>query len=414
MKSEKAQKQSNTLAETNARRKTQRCFVRKLKIQESKLNEVQKEHLFMLFIEAKRIQNEALQSGDLFNYKASKTVVYRNKDFEEVPYELKYISSQMKQSVVKQIQDNVKGLSTKKKKGQKVGKIKFIKECKSIDLKQQHTTYRFRGKNRIKIQSFPGSIKVHGLSQIFNKDGSLKYEVQNQKLLNKPDGYYLQITCFEYLKDVKDDFVPGTKVGLDMGIQTNITLSNGSKINAYTQETERLKRLQRKLSKQEKGSKRSLKTIQNIRKEHQKMNNQKDDTQNKIVHSILQHEEVYMQDENLTEWKIKFGKQIHHSVLGRVKQKLIKHPRVHVLDKLQPSTQLCTACGTLNKHTPKERTYSCSCGYTKDRDIHQAQNMIELFNVYGTSKDFSKTENNGIRKLTEYSNFKGLSGTDNP
>ena len=60
MKSEKAQKQSKTFAETNARRKTQRCFVRKLKIQESKLNEVQREHLFMLFVEAKRIQNEAL------------------------------------------------------------------------------------------------------------------------------------------------------------------------------------------------------------------------------------------------------------------------------------------------------------------------------------------------------------------
>ena len=40
--------------------------------------------------------------------------------------------------------------------------------------------------------------------------------------------------------------------------------------------------------------------------------------------------------------------------------------------------------------------------------------MIELFNVYGTSKDFSKTESDGIRKLTEYSNFKGLFGTNNP
>ena len=42
----------------------------------------------------------------------------------------------MKQSVVKQIQDNVKGLSTKKKNGHKVGKINFVSECKSIDLKQ--------------------------------------------------------------------------------------------------------------------------------------------------------------------------------------------------------------------------------------------------------------------------------------
>ena len=42
----------------------------------------------------------------------------------------------MKQSVVKQIQDNIKGLSSLKKNGYKVGKINFVKECTSIDLKQ--------------------------------------------------------------------------------------------------------------------------------------------------------------------------------------------------------------------------------------------------------------------------------------
>ena len=188
-----------------------------------------------------------------------------------------------------------------------------------------------------------------------------------------------------------------------MGVKTPITFSDGSVYETDTEESERLKKLQRKFSKQEKGSKRSLKTQNNIKIEYQKMQNKKNDAQNKVVHWILQHEHVYMQDENLVEWVKRFGKQIHHSGLGIIKAKLINHPRVHVLNRFQPSTQLCTACGTLNKLSLSERDYSCSCGYTKDRDLHQAQNMIELFKVYGTSSEFAKLNNSdGTSSLEEY------------
>jgi len=37
------------------------------------------------------------------------------------------LSSQMKQALIKRLQDNVRGLVKLKKKGVKVGKIKFVK-----------------------------------------------------------------------------------------------------------------------------------------------------------------------------------------------------------------------------------------------------------------------------------------------
>lgn len=50
-----------------------------------------------------------------------------------------------------------------------------------------------------------------------------------------------------------------------------------------------------------------------------------------------------------------------------------------VLDRSVPTTQQCPNCGALNKHSLDKRMYSCPCGYSMDRDIHAANNMIQLY-----------------------------------
>ena len=116
-----------------------------------------------------------------------------------------------------------------------------------------------------------------------------------------------------------------------------------------------------------------------MQKEYQKLSNRKDDLANKIVAKLLSHDEVYMQDENISGWhKGLFGKQVQHSVMGRVKAKLIHHERSVVLDKWVPTTKYCYHCH--QKHPDialDDRTFVCPyCGYTEDRDIHSAKNMI--------------------------------------
>lgn len=363
---------AQTLKATREKRKAQDCFVRKIKIQESSLKKIQKEALKMQFVEAKWIQNEAIASEDIFNYKPSKIVKRKDKDGNVIQTELSFLGSQAKQSVIEELKSNIKTLSTLKKKGKKVGKIRFKSEVNSINLKQFGTTYSFKNK-KLKIQNVPGYIRVNGLNQILTRNGELKYELANAKLINTPNGYYLCLTCFkpkERRKTTKDT------IGIDMGVSTHITLSDGTKINASVRESERLKKLQRKFSKQTKGSKRRYKNLVLIKKEYQKMTNKKIDLANKICHGILQYENIYMQDENLSSWKIRFGKQIHHSVLGRVKARLIKD--AIVLSKWKPTTKMCNDCGTLNDIKLSERTYKCKCGYKNDRDIHAAQNMIKI------------------------------------
>ena len=56
---------------------------------------------------------------------------------------------------------------------------------------------------------------------------------------------------------------------------------------------------------------------------------------------------------------------------------LKKHPATTVIDRYFPSTQICPICGAKNKHGLEKRTYHCGCGYSCDRDVHAAKNILD-------------------------------------
>ena len=225
--------------------------------------------------------------------------------------------------------------------------------------------------NRIKLQGIKGLLKVNGMDQFY---GNPDYEIANVKLLNKPDGYYIAVTCWidkakveskhKNNKVIGVDFGIETDfttsegeskrknnkvIGVDFGIETDFTTSEGEKIHASVQESGRLKRLQKKLARQIKGSRRHARTLHLIRVEYQKMTNCKDDLANKIVAGLVENRTVVIQDEMLTHWhKGWFAGHVQHSVLGRVKSDLMRRDDVVVLNKAVPSTRFCPHCGKLN------------------------------------------------------------------
>jgi len=286
----KNQRIKESISLTNEKRKNQICSVYQVKIQENKLTKKQKEHLKMLFVEAKWIINSVLnfsnenKNNKIWDYKlkTNKVNVFdKNKNLVEK--ELNYISSQMKQSVVAEMIANIRTLSSLKKNGIKVGKLKYRKECKSINLKQYHNTYKFVSNNKMKIQGVPGRVLVNGLDQFINdKD----IEFANAKILNTPNGYYIAITTYKNKEKIKKKELLDEKIGIDFGVKNNLTLSNGKKINVSVEESERLKKLQKKLSRQEKSSNNRKKTVNLLRKEYQTIKNKKQDAANKIVSEL--------------------------------------------------------------------------------------------------------------------------------
>lgn len=378
MKEEDRNKRLESRELTRLRRQYQDCKCYTLKIDESHLNSVQRNFLHMSFLEAKWFYNYALSQTNIFDSsirKVNSVVVKKLEEFEE--RELKYISSQMKTGLHERIGSAIKMLSTKKKQGyfDKVGRLKFKKEVKSIELKQYGITWKF-DKTRIKIQGLKKPLKVEGLNQIPEN-----IEFANAKLIRKPSGYYIQITTFQNKVDKK---LTGKKVGLDFGIKDSIVTSDGEKFSIKIPETCRLKRLQLFFAKKKKGSRNWYKCLWKIKKEYEKISNQKQDQVNKLVSYLKNnYDEIYIQDEMIANWhKGLFGKQVQHSALGAIKSKLKSLESTLVIDRGEPTTKLCPKCGQLNKLTLADRIYKCSCGYEEDRDIHSANNILIIGQKY--------------------------------
>ena len=155
----------------------------------------------------------------------------------------------MKQVVKNQITDLLKGLKTLKVNGRKVGSIDYRKQdITSLTFKQVGMDFNIDYANNTVKLSKIGSVKVRGLSQ-FSHDAEIGGDF---KLLIRPTGYYLHVTV--YIIPTDYSHVPkGSIIGLDMGIKTMLTTSEGLEYDCKIYHTSRLKKLQRKLSRQFQG-----------------------------------------------------------------------------------------------------------------------------------------------------------------
>ena len=375
----------NAISSTIQKRKNQILKVYELKIVKNKLNSRQKEELERMFVEGKWFYNHVLNlhQGGLklseINSTHIKSVDHYDKDRNILCDELRVLKSQQKQEIIVRMIANEKTICKLVRQGlQKFGNLRFRSELNSIPLKQYGTTYKFKSKNKIKVAGIHGDMRVKGSAQLKTVD-----EYANANLIRKPDGYYLKVTCY-----IDKDSLPlattnGKEIGLDFGIKTNITTSEGEKLDVSIEESERLKMLQKKLQHQKKDSNRRYKTIKQIRRQYLKLTNKKKDKANKIVHMLMQYDTIVIQDEQISEWHKQKGmsKVVQHSCMGMIKAKLKQLPQTIVLDKFIPTTKWCPCCHKLNDLSLSDRTYKCECGYEQDRDIHAAQNMLAIKNL---------------------------------
>ena len=355
---------AQTRQATANRRQFQAAKTYQLKIVANKLSVKQEYALDQAFLQAKWFINDViahLEDGKLSDYVSStKSVNVRlgsnSDEYEE--RKLTHLAAQVKQAIVVRISNNLSALRALKGNGRRVGGLRYVKEVDSLPLNQYGNTHRIVGNNTVHIVKI-GHVRVRGLQQI-PQDA----EIATATLNRKPDGYYVHLTVFIPVA-VNTDWETAPDVGIDLGIADTLISSSGEKYCVRVEVSSRLKGLQRKLSRQQKGSQNYAKTVQEIRHEYQKLSNIKNDHANKIVHSLLDSSGiVFMQDEMIHNWHSGwFGKQVQASILGKLKTKLVNHPRVCVINKSCATTQLCPQCGAMNKHTLDKRVYHCSCGY---------------------------------------------------
>ena len=380
---EKNAKIKATRLATKKRRKTQKCFVFSTKIDYRKLNKLQKEQLQMLFVEAKWVYNDIinhLQDNELSTWNDKKTsVMVKQKDGSFVDKPLCYFRPSHMQAMRDEVHNDLVALSAKKKKGYKVGRLKFKSSCSSIPLKQFGNTHRIKSLSKVGVTGISSNFRVHGLEQFADNPYA---EIANAKLLKKPDGYYIHWTVYIF-KDKLPALTRNNEViGIDFGCGTSFTFSDGHKEDFKLKEPECLKKLHKRKTETNKKHSNQYKSVQRkLERAYQHMANIKNDKANKLCHKLMSYKHIVIQDENLRGWhKGGHGKAVQHSILGRMKKKLKAIDNVHVLSRLAPTTKLCFHCG--KKHNEiklQDRVFHCACGVCMDRDIHAAQCMVWMY-----------------------------------
>jgi len=354
----------------------------------------QREYLFRLFREVTWLRNwtiDRLNSGWKFNWsRANKIKKVRIKTiFGFEIRRLEVLASQMKQAVQCEILQNLTALSELKKRGHKIGKLKFQREHRMLALTPQ--MFKFPKANRVRFAKLPRrkSIYVRGYDQLeYWKQLDPNAEIGDSKLLKRADGYYLHVTLWideEVLqRQHKQQF---EAIGLDFGIRHAVTCSNGIQIDITgLEKSKRIRRLHKMVSRRKRGSSNRQKARQLLRKAYRKWVNKKRDVRNRIWSYFRKFKHVAFQDELIRFWKLLFGKQIEQttigSIIGCLKQ---RHSGSMVVDKSVPTTKTCSNCGCIQYVDWGQTVFRCSdCGFSIDRDINAARNMLILVGLERT------------------------------
>ena len=362
-----------TLKATKAKRKTQTCRVYEIKIDKSHLNNATQEHLNRLFLEAKWFYNHILSQHKIFGMDDKvHEVPVKVKDIFEIR-DLRCLSSQMRQGILSRTQDNIRGLSERKKKGYKIGKLKYKSEVQSIPLKQFGNTFKILDTKYISIQGLNQKLKVIGLKQI--PEGA---DIANGTLIHRNGDYYLSVTTYQ--KKVEQQAPAIGSIGIDFGLSKQLMYSNGTSIQYSIPISPKLRKLARRLSKQKLHSKNWNKTRTKLNKEYEKTTNIKQDIKNKVVSFLKdKYGTVCFQDENIKAWQRIWGRKILSTSIGGIISTLKK--KVHTpieVNRMYPSTKTCSKCGNIQNVALDERVYICkneNCGNIMDRDHNSGINI---------------------------------------
>jgi len=187
-------------------------------------------------------------------------------------------------------------------------------------------------------------------------------------------------------------------IGVDLGIKTFATLSNGKIFpsnNPLKKKLKRLKRLQRRLSRRVKGSKNRRKTRNDIARLHYRVTCSRNDTIHKLTsHLTDEYQKIVIEDLDISDMvkNKRLSKAILDGGLYEFRRQLSykavdKGNKVFIADRWYASSKRCSFC----KHQKEtlhlsERLYKCdACGKEIDRDLNAAICLEQLVSTVSST-----------------------------
>src|SRR5215210_3016790 len=199
--------------------------------------------------------------------------------------------------------------------------------------------------------------------------------------------WYVVFSCD--LGDAPEATGDGPAVGIDLGLKSFLVTSDGASVEPpryYRKATKKLRRAQRSLSRKRKGSKRRGKAREKVARLHEKTANQRRDFHHKQARKLVDaHGLIACEVLNVRGIsRSHLAKATHDAGWAQFVNILVSKAeeagvRVVAVNP-RNTTQACSRCGALPevKKTLSDRVHSCGCGYTQDRDVNAAENVLRL------------------------------------
>jgi putative transposase len=260
---------------------------------------------------------------------------------------------------------------------------------------QKHQTPgfpRFRGSHRYDSFTYPQAGFKLGSKLQLSKVGNLKIKLHRERKgeiktlsIKRENGSWY--ACFSCLVAAEPLPVLSNSTGIDVGLETFATLSNGEKIENprwYRTAERRLRRAQRKVTRRTKGKNRRRKAVALLAQVHRDIFNKRNDFQHKESQKLVQaYGTIVVEDLNIQGLSRGIlSKSVHDaswaSFLDKISYKAEHAGRRFVPVDPRGTSQRCI-CGADNPKKLSDREHVCiECGLVTTRDHASALEIQRL------------------------------------
>ena len=287
----------------------------------------------------------------------------------------------------------------------------FRKQNKFPNFKsKKHNINSFQIPQHLKLSDKLDIPKIKGIKIIQHR--KLEGKIKTATVSKTPTGkYYISILVEQDKKlPKKPKIKENTAIGIDLGIKTFATLSDGRKIDnpKYLKNSlKKLRRQQRWLSRKIKESNNRKKQIRKVSLIHEKITNQRSDFLHKFSYQITHENQVNtiaIEDLNVkgmvknhclaqaisdVSWT-EFRRQLEYKTEWYGKNLL-------VIGRFEASSKTCS-CGQVNQELKlSDREWTClECGVKHDRDILAANNIKKFALIPQGLRKFTPLERTTI------------------
>ncbi len=224
-------------------------------------------------------------------------------------------------------------------------------------------------------------------------------EYHNPRITNDGLNWYLSVGIGIELNGT--NILQSNPVGIDLGIKSLAVVSNGKIVSNINKSKEvkrlskKLKRLQRQASKHYKKikgggiryekSRNLIKLEKEVLKIHKRLKNIRVNHTHNFTTKIVKSNPEFIVIEDLNVSGMMKNKHLSRAIqdqgLYEVRRQFEykcewNNVRLILADRWYPSSKMCSNCGNINKNLNlSTRKYTCSCGYTADRDLNASINL---------------------------------------